>query len=73
VQTKKLYSFFIFTLDLASESYKPFIKPGHRPLYVNKESNHPPAVENNITMAVNRRLSAFSSSKEIFDAAAHLY
>ena len=70
---QKIVQFLDVTLDLASESYKPYIKPGDRPLYVNKESNHPPAVVKNIPMAVNRRLSAISSSKEIFDAAAPLY
>ena len=61
------------TLDLANECFKPFIKPGDRPLYVNSRSNHPPCIIKNIPLAVNRRLSAISSSKEVFDAAAPLY
>ena len=42
-------------------------------MYVNKQSNHPPAVTKNIPLAVNRRLSSISSSKEIFDSAAPIY
>ena len=54
-------------LDLENESYGPFFKPGDKPIYVNSKSNHPPAILKNIPLAVNRRLSTISSSKEIFD------
>ena len=42
-------------------------------MYVNRQSNHPPAVTKNIPLAVNRRLSSISSTKEIFDSAAPIY
>ena len=60
-------------LDLENEKYCPFIKPGDRPKYVNANSNHPPGILKNIPLAVNKRLSAISSSKEVFDQAAPLY
>ena len=69
----KVVQFLDVTLDLSNECYKPYIKPGDRPIYVNKQSNHPPAVLENIPLAVNKRLCSISSSKEIFDAAAPLY
>ena len=69
----KVVDFLDVTLDLQTESYRPFIKPGDRPKYVNYKSNHPPSVIANIPLAVNRRLSSISSSKEIFEQAAPLY
>ena len=70
---QKSVQFLDVTLDLENECYKPYIKPGDRPLYANRKSNHPPAIVKNIPLAVNRRLSSISSSKDIFDAAAPLY
>ena len=70
---QKVVQFLDVTLDLPNECYKPYIKPGDRPTYVNKQSNHPPAVLQNIPLAVNKRLCSISSSKEIFEAAAPLY
>ena len=39
---KKTINFLDVTLDLASGSYKPFMKPNNKILYVHQESNHPP-------------------------------
>ena len=36
------------TLDLNLEIYKPFIKPGDKPIYVHSKSNHPPSILKNI-------------------------
>ena len=70
---QKVVQFLDVTLDLDNECYKPYIKPGDKPMYVNRQSNHPPAVTKNIPLAVNRRLSSISSTKEIFDSAAPIY
>ena len=61
------------TLNLDTGVFKPFIKPGDKPLYVNSDSNHPPCVIKNIPKGINQRLSSISSSKEVFDQAAPLY
>ena len=61
------------TLDLENDRFYPYIKPGDKPKYVNAKSNHPPAILKNIPLAVNRRLSNISSSREVFDNAAPLY
>lgn len=39
---KKTTNFLDVTLDLASGSYKPFMKPNNKILYVHRQSNHPP-------------------------------
>ena len=35
-------NFIDVTLDLGTESHKPYRKPNDRPLYVHVDSNHPP-------------------------------
>ena len=39
---KKTINFLDVTLDLRSGSYKPFMKPNNKILYVHRQSNHPP-------------------------------
>ena len=70
---QKVVEFLDVKLDLENDCFGPFSKPNDKPIYVNSESNHPPAFLKNIPLAVNRRLSKISSSKEIFEAAAPLY
>ena len=60
-------------LDLRSTSYKPYMKPGNIPQYVNRESNHPPSILRSIPEAINRRLSHISSDKQSFEAACPPY
>ena len=54
------------TLDLERGIFKPFRKPGDKPLYVNSRSNHPPRVLKNIPIGINKRLCEISSNKEVF-------
>ena len=65
---KKVVQFLDVEFDLENDSYRPFIKENDVPLYVHQKSNHPPAILKNIPKAVNKRLSALSSSKEMFDS-----
>ncbi len=57
------------TLDLLSETYKPFKKPGNVIQYVNRNSNHPPSIIRSIPEAINRRLSNISSDRQSFESA----
>ena len=56
------------TLDLQNETYKPFRKPNDNPSYIDKHSNHPPHVKDNLPKAVNKRLCELSSSEEIYNS-----
>ena len=38
----KVVEFLDVVFDLEKDNYRPFLKPGDRPMYVNKQSNHPP-------------------------------
>ena len=61
------------TFDLTLGTYKPFSKPNNQHLYVDKKSNHPLNVPNNIAGAVNDKLSGISSNEGIFNEAAKEY
>ena len=65
----KSVNFLDINMDLRTEIFKPFIKENDSPLYVNKNSNHPPLVLKNIPKGINSRLSRISANKEVFDAA----
>ena len=70
---KKCVNYLDITLDLRSSIYKPFMKPGNTPLYVNYGSNHPPSVLRGLPDAINKRLSNISSDKRSFDSASPPY
>ena len=54
------------TLDLETGLFKPYRKPGDKPLYVSAQSNHPPQVLKNIPKGIERRLSDNSANEDIF-------
>ena len=62
-------NFLNVTLDLEKDEFKPYRKPGDKPLYVSALSNHPPAVLKNIPLGINKRLSEISSNREAFQKA----
>ena len=41
---KKIVNFLDVTFDLTNGSYKPYMKPNNKLLYVHRQSNHPPAL-----------------------------
>ena len=69
----KVVNFLDVTFDLNDEIYKPYMKENHNPLYVNKQSNHPPLILKNIPLGVNRRLSKISANKDVFEKACPPY
>ena len=48
-------------------------KPNDKPVYIHKQSNHPPNIIKNLPDSISRRVSAISHDKEIFIQAAPLY
>ena len=44
-------------------------RPNNTPLYVHKQSNHPPNIIKNIPESINRRLSNISSNEKILKKA----
>ena len=70
---KKVVDFLDVTLDLNKGTYEPYIKPNNTPLYVHRESNHPPSIIKNIPIAINRRINETSSNREAFEKVAPTY
>ena len=62
-------NFLDINMDLESGLYKPFRKPGDRPLYVSAYSNHPPQMLKNLPCGIERRISDNSANQDIFEAA----
>ena len=69
----RVVDFLDITFDLEEGTFKPFCKPGNIPIYVHKQSNHPPAVIKRIPENVNHRLSSISSDEKMFKTAAPQY
>ena len=63
----KCVDFLDVTLDIESFIYKPYMKENDIPLYVNKQSNHPPSILKNIPLGVNKRLSNISANEQVFN------
>ena len=61
------------SFDLASDSIKPYRKPNDIPVYINRQSNHPPAIKKQLTSMVGKRLSSLSSNELAFNEAAPEY
>ena len=70
---QKTVDFLDITMDLRTGEHKPYMKPNNTPLYVHRHSNHPPNIIKNIPENMNKRLSAISSNKAIFNKAAQPY
>ena len=68
---KKIIDFLDITMNLKTGEHKPYMKPNNTPLYVHKQSNHPPNIIKNIpeSINVNRRLSNISPNEKIFKKA----
>ena len=69
----KVVNFLDVTFDISKDIFKPFMKPNDTPIYINKESNHPPSILKNIPQAVNDRLSRISANEKLFEEAAPPY
>ena len=63
---QKSVDFLDVTLDLDTETYQPYKKPKSEIKYIQKNSNHPPYIINQIPKSIALRLLDISSNKEIF-------
>ena len=61
------------TLDLHSNTFKPFRKPNDIPTYINTQSNHPPHIIKEIPRMIASRLSSISSNEKTFEEAKPIY
>ena len=61
------------TLNLNTGKFWPYRKPSDNPLYINKNSNHPPSIKKQIPSMINDCLTQLSLSEDEFDRAAPMY
>ena len=69
----KRMEFLDVLLNLEDGTFRPYIKPGDKPVYVSSLSNHPPGILKNIPVGINKRLSRLSATAAIFYQTAPLY
>ena len=62
----KIVDYLDVTLNLNDGTHKPYRKPNDITTYIHKESNHPPNIIKQLPIAIEKRISYLSSSKEIF-------
>ena len=58
-------NFLDVNLNLVTSTFRPFMKDNDVPLYVHKQSNHPPGILKNIPLSVNKRLSCILNIQSI--------
>ena len=63
----KTVDFLDVIFDLNKNIYKPFRKPNNSPIYMNKNSNHPPNILKQLPNSIAKRISETSSSEQIFN------
>ena len=69
----KYVNFLDISMDLRNNIYKPYMKENNEPLYVHKDSNHPPNIIKNIPKNINKRICSISSSEATFNSAKEQY
>ena len=48
----KSVEFLDINMDISTGVFKPYVKPNNVPLYVHKDSNHPPAIIKNLPLSI---------------------
>ena len=61
----KIVDFLDITFNLNNGTYRPYKKPNDLLLYINKSSNHPPQIINQLPKIINERLSRNSSNEDV--------
>ena len=61
------------TMFLETGKFQPYRKPANNPLYINRQSNHPPCITKQIPSMIQTRLSNLSSDAEEFNKVKEIY
>ena len=51
----------------------PYRKPNDLPVYIHKDSNHPPTIKKELPSMISRRVSELSSNEQVFNEARPIY
>ena len=69
----RIPNFLDVELNLDSGTYQPYRKPDNNPIYLNKNSNHPKTVLNQLPKSIAKRISDISSNETAFNNSIPLY
>ena len=69
----RIVNFLDVQFDMIKGTYQPYRKPDNTPVYINKDSNHPPSIIKQLPKAIEKRISDISSNEEIFYSAIPTY
>ena len=69
----KLVNYLDVTLNFHNSNYKPYHKPGNEILYIQKGSNHPPSILNQIPTSAEKRIFTLSSIGIIFNESKEIH
>ena len=70
---KTIVDFLNVRFNLNDQTYEPYRKPNNNPVYINKHSNHPPNIINEVPKAISKRLTSISCNKNVFDRNIEIY
>ena len=70
---KKIVDFLDLRFNLNDKTYEPYRKLSNEPIYINKQSNHPPNIIADIPKAISKRLTNISCNKNVFDRNVGIY
>ena len=65
----KTVDFLDVCFDLINNTYQPFRKPNSEPVYIHKQSNHPPNILKEPPKSINKRISDISFDENVFNNA----
>ena len=68
----KIIDFLDTTFNLNNDTYRPYKKPNDLLLYINKSSNYPPQIINQLPKIINKCLSRNSSNEYVFNSSFHM-
>ena len=72
-KNSKVANFLDITLDLNTNTYRPFKKQNNTLLYINTSFNHPKEIIKQLPLSVNDRLSNNLPKQEVFDCSKEEY
>ena len=70
---KKIVDFLDVRFNLNDLTYEPYRKSNNDHVYINKHSNHPPNIINEVPKAISKRLTSIPCNKNLFDRNIGIY
>ena len=69
----KIADYLDIRLNLTNGTYEPYRKPNNEPLYIDRNSNHPPVILKQLPLSINKRLSELAYNETVFNKNKDIY